>query len=310
MPCPLQGRFFCWRQTGLAETPRSGGRFIVHPFKTLSSVGTAVFSVRPFAKTVFQTGLYIFPQILRANRSPRLSFFFVWRYYNLCASISKYTSSIQVRNISRHPIRLFSLAFFPRCFLTCYPPVPLVCAASILFLGPLSRLVACCRLAFSSSSCQEVINLSAPWSTPECHDTPRFTLTASVHTNFGTPKTHGSFRSSFMHINHFCSGHPRPGTSPPTSSPNMSRFGSSQSSYLTTAPNSQCCYRTVASTLLELTFFSAWAYDICRWVPRLRRYPITRRSNRWCHPQQLVVGATRGPRHATVQQRLHRFRLE
>ena len=72
------------------------------------------------------------------------------------------------RNIARHAVGLFSFTFFSRYFLR-PPPVPLIGAVSRLFLGPLPpQLMARCRLASSSSLCQEVINLSAPCSTPAC----------------------------------------------------------------------------------------------------------------------------------------------
>ncbi|CAB1096636.1 unnamed protein product [Ectocarpus sp. CCAP 1310/34] len=104
-----------------------------------------------------------------------------------------------------------------------------------------------CRLASSLPLCQEAMNLSAPCSTPACHGTPPSTFAASLQTNFGTPKTLGLsvvepylasniFMSSFRHVSQFCSGFPWPGSSPPTNSPNISRFGSRPSGCLATAP--------------------------------------------------------------------------
>ncbi|CAN0320878.1 unnamed protein product, partial [Ectocarpus sp. 6 AP-2014] len=62
---------------------------------------------------------------------------------------------------------------------SCPPPAPLV-------VGLWSRLSARCRLASSSFSCQEVMNLSAPCSTTAaCQGTPPSTFAASVHLDFG-----------------------------------------------------------------------------------------------------------------------------
>ena len=73
-----------------------------------------------------------------------------------------------MRNTPRHAVGFFSLGFFLRRFHPPSFPVLLVDGVvSWLFLGPLSpHLVVRCRLASSSTLCQEFINLSAPCSTP------------------------------------------------------------------------------------------------------------------------------------------------
>ena len=50
-----------------------------------------------------------------------------------------------------------------------------------------SRLVARRRLASSSSLCQEVMNVSAPFNTPLCHGAPSSIFAARVHTALSTP---------------------------------------------------------------------------------------------------------------------------
>ena len=161
---------------------------------------------------------------------------------------------LSVRNISCHPLNPFSLL---KVFLRPLPPfrpappVPLVLhtisGSAVSFDGsywPLS----------SSTLCQAVVNLSPPCSTPARHGIPPFIATASVQTNFGTPKIHGCsnvkpyvapncLKSSVRHVRQFCSGHPLPGSPP---SPTCRTSVSSEVAR-TSAPLLRCPARAVAA---------------------------------------------------------------
>lgn len=84
-----------------------------------------------------------------------------------------------------------SCIFRPQLVVIVFRPLsPLVVTVSVQLLG-LSRLITRCRPTSSSSLCQdEVINISAPCSTPLCHGTPPFSLAADAYTALLTPKVH------------------------------------------------------------------------------------------------------------------------
>ena len=88
-----------------------------------------------------------------------------------------------------------------------------------------SRLVARRRLASSSSLCQEVMNVSAPFNTPLCHGAPSSIFAARVHTALSTPNVSrlstvepfvapNAWKSSLRQPIQFYSGRPLP-RSPP-----------------------------------------------------------------------------------------------
>lgn len=78
----------------------------------------------------------------------------------------------------------------------------------------------------------------------------------------------GSSEIAQAHLSQFRFGHPVPRSSPPTSVPSASRFGSPSSGHLVRSPaNSSHHFRPMASALRHPMLFRAWVCDGCRYVP-------------------------------------------